>query len=429
MNALTLDLDRPADVNAGQRNWLATALDTAALRAAMTEQLRGEDLRLQALTLERYFPSAKGPQVVVYEATLSQDGAHSVCRLFGVEAGGEAPARLECALESLSKKRRRQLGHHERPPLFMALPDFNLVLRPEGYDEKIDALALLRSPGLMGEEWNTAGLLAHRLHRRAVIRLQSQGGGRAQIVKLFRNHSDQPDRLARITRFLRTSAFAPSSSLQVPEIFENLGGDWPAIGFEAVPGEELGSLSGSKLVHGMHLAGEAAARLHGVPLRLLEEHGVEQESALLMNWVQHLAAAFPEYAVTANAVLTDVLGRLGAANDYEPHVIHRDLHERQLLCGDGRAWLIDFDTFAMGDPAQDVGNFIAHLRWSALCDGRETRELEESFRAGYERRAPLPCPRRTEAHLRATLLRLACIHAFGHRGRRVARKFFEECSP
>lgn len=429
MSALALEPGRRPGEEAGKRSWLSAALDTQALCIAMAELLRGSHLELQELTLERYFPSTKGPQVVVCLATLSQGGARFERRLFGVEAQGQAPARLAGALESLSKSRRRQLLHHERPPLFMALPDFDLLLRPDGYDEKIDALALLRSPQLVGEDWHTAELLAHRLHRRAVIRLQSQGGDRAQIVKLFRNHSDQPDRLARITRFLRTSAFGPSSSLQVPEILENLWSDWPAIGFEAVPGEELGSLSGSRLVHGMHLAGEAAARLHGVPLRLQEEHGVEQESALLRNWVQHFAEVFPEYAAAAEAALTDVLDRLSAASEYEPHVIHRDLHERQLLCGDDRAWLIDFDTFAMGDPAQDVGNFIAHLRWAARCEGRDTTGLEEAFRAGYDRRTRLPCPRRTEAHLRATLLRLACIHAFSDRRREVAKQFFKELLP
>ena len=50
--------------------------------------------------------------------------------------------------------------------------------------------------------------------------------------------------------------------------------------------------------------------------------------------------------------------------------IHRDFHPDQVLVDGRTLTLLDFDLFAAGDPALDVGNFSAHLTELALrCHG------------------------------------------------------------
>lgn len=44
-----------------------------------------------------------------------------------------------------------------------------------------------------------------------------------------------------------------------------------------------------------------------------------------------------------------------------PQPIHRDFYPEHVLIDGGRLWLIDLDLYCAGDPALDVGNFIAHM--------------------------------------------------------------------
>ncbi|MDE2637995.1 MAG: phosphotransferase [Chloroflexota bacterium] len=45
---------------------------------------------------------------------------------------------------------------------------------------------------------------------------------------------------------------------------------------------------------------------------------------------------------------------------------HNDFYDDQMLqLRDGRIALVDFEEIAPGDPMLDIGNFLAHLRWSA----------------------------------------------------------------
>ena len=53
---------------------------------------------------------------------------------------------------------------------------------------------------------------------------------------------------------------------------------------------------------------------------------------------------------------------------------HNDFYDDQLLVmPDGRLALVDLEDIAPGDPMLDVGNFLAHLRWSARFSSRGSR--------------------------------------------------------
>ena len=94
--------------------------------------------------------------------------------------------------------------------------------------------------------------------------------------------------------------------------------------------------------------------------------------------------------------------------------MHRDLHDCQLLLAPGpdglRPGVLDCDLMALGDPALDLANLVAHLelRWrQGLPADAEavTAVLLGAYRPDAAVRAALPF------HLANARLRLRCVYA------------------
>ncbi|MDE2951536.1 MAG: phosphotransferase [Chloroflexota bacterium] len=67
---------------------------------------------------------------------------------------------------------------------------------------------------------------------------------------------------------------------------------------------------------------------------------------------------------------------------------HNDFYDDQLLVlRDGRLALVDFEDIAPGDPLLDVGNFLAHLRWSARFARETHAENCRDYRDGLRHAA------------------------------------------
>ncbi len=105
-----------------------------------------------------------------------------------------------------------------------------------------------------------------------------------------------------------------------------------------------------------------------------------------------------------------------------PRPIHRDFHERQLIYSSGSATLIDFDTVRLGDPAQDIGNFLAHLKLAEHLSGDPGDQARANFLDGYNSAAVMEPASAANVNVyeRATLLRLALINWFNERNRLAA---------
>ena len=67
---------------------------------------------------------------------------------------------------------------------------------------------------------------------------------------------------------------------------------------------------------------------------------------------------------------------------------HNDFYDDQLLVqGDGRLALVDLEDIGPGDSMLDVGNFLAHLRWSTQSSRKERAENCEAFHAALRNAA------------------------------------------
>lgn len=167
---------------------------------------------------------------------------------------------------------------------------------------------------------------------------------------------------------------------------------------------------------GVEAVGAALAELHGQDRKALPIRGRADESATfppLADWLAHVC---PDLAVRAVRLAGLVAGRI-AALAAEDRPLHGDFYAKQVLLGEDRVGLLDFDEAFRGDPAHDLGLFLAHLHRDAVR-GTVPPDSVEPIRAalldGYRRAGGLATAARVGLYTAAGLLRLA-PHPFRNR--------------
>jgi hypothetical protein len=147
-------------------------------------------------------------------------------------------------------------------------------------------------------------------------------------------------------------------------------------------------LSGSHGVLASRVAA-AAAKLHATPLVIQRAHTVDDELKILR---ERLSAASAQQSQLAPRILAVLAACERSAQQLvEPsRLIHRDFYPAQILVEPSRVWLLDLDLCSMGDPALDIGNFVAHVEELSLRtfgDAARWKKFEADLVAEYLRRA------------------------------------------
>ncbi|NYE75484.1 phosphotransferase [Microlunatus parietis] len=270
------------------------------------------------------------------------------------------------------------------------------VLQPAGADRRLPAV-------VRRLQWPGTALLGHRPERRAVLR--EPDGSFTKIVR--------PDRWRRLVDSAR---LAESLPLATPTVLDADPGQ-ASVTTAALPGRTLTALlTEPAAAEACRAAGRALAGLHRLDPAIATAgraipalHDLTAERAVTAHW-QRLAA---EYAAPLPAwrPRRPALGRVPEPPE-RPALIHRDLHDGQLLINDdGEAGLIDFDLIAVGDPALDLANLIAHLELRAdqgvLAD---PEPLIEAVLNGYRPSSALRS--RLPGYLALARARLDAVYAF-----------------
>ncbi|UFU03792.1 phosphotransferase [Ruania suaedae] len=292
----------------------------------------------------------------------------------------------------------------------------HVVLQREGADRRLPALAeLVRRPGVR--------LVAHRPERRGVVE-QTQSGG-VVFTKVLR-----PGRsagAAQLSQELR------AAGVRLPRVLAQEAG---AVTTAALPGRTLHQRLGES---SQETTGEAyragvgvgravrilheAPRLGGVPAT---GHDGAAELALTRRWLG-LAQA---YGVLAEApVASRMLERATMLLEpcRAPALIHRDLHDKQMLVDGDRVGLLDLDLLATGDPALDLANLLVHLELRVRqghTGAAHARSCAAGVLDGYR-------PTRAVQHALPgygllTQLRLLAVYAFRPPGAAAARTFLTD---
>src|SRR5699024_7011671 len=115
--------------------------------------------------------------------------------------------------------------------------------------------------------------------------------------------------------------------------------------------------------------------------------------------------------------------RLSSLPEGPTAVLHRDLHDKQILVDDTQVGLLDFDLAAAGDPALDLANLLVHLDLRVL-QGRSSRAQAQAcahaIRQAYDVRPEAGA--RIAAYQLTTRIRLACVYAFRPRHAAAAER-------
>lgn len=209
------------------------------------------------------------------------------------------------------------------------------------------------SPDLAGE------LVVHRLHRRAVV----LAGDRA--IKLVRPGRAQP--AAESSReFGRVCA---ASGLGAAEVLAHTPS---RIDFSLLPGRTLHDLGEAGLGGWQRLA-EVWPRLAGQSIDL-PEHGWRQETEALWRWFDWAAEFEALPGLDRMRTLTVQACRALAGTTHRGVLVHRDLHDKQMLWDGEQLGLLDLDTAAIGEPELDLANLWTHV---------ELRHMQGVFSSGF----------------------------------------------
>ena len=155
--------------------------------------------------------------------------------------------------------------------------------------------------------------------------------------------------------------------------------------------------------------GTALAKVHtgrGAGLAHLTR---EAEASGLLSVAAGLAFLCPDIAERVQTLAREIALRLIREPEVG-HPIHGDFYAKQVLLDDDRVVILDFDSAAAGDPAADLGLFIAHLERGALRRSVPHDRVEpyaDALLSGYSRATRESSPSRVGLYTAAGLLRLA----------------------
>ncbi|MBI5649048.1 MAG: glycosyltransferase [Chloroflexi bacterium] len=146
---------------------------------------------------------------------------------------------------------------------------------------------------------------------------------------------------------------------------------------ERAPGQTLEELvNAPEFIERVQQSAAVIAKLHATMVAPPKTYTRADELAQIAAWTRDLVAWKPKHAAdftrqhTALRAWADTLPRAELAP------AHRDFYYSQLLFTAQRVTLIDLDLFARADPALDVANFAAHLRFLALDHFNTPRALD-----------------------------------------------------
>jgi hypothetical protein len=182
----------------------------------------------------------------------------------------------------------------------------------------------------------------------------------------------------------------------------------PMVLWRRVPGVGLDTLvlGPSRLRH-VEAAGRAVAALRTLPPLSRRRRSAVTDLGRFQGRVERIARVAPRLGDGLRRWTLDLTALAEGIDEPAEAPVHGDCKPSQLHVAPSRTWLLDFDNCGLGDPALDVGTFLATLRQ------RGQEDLELPFLEAYAGGAvPDDLARRVRWHQSVALLRKA-MRAFG----------------
>jgi streptomycin 6-kinase len=282
---------------------------------------------------------------------------------------------------------------------------------------------------------NTDGLscrgevLSHKIGQRCTIRYTLTVPGEsgqprelARVIGKLYARQELASRYYRRTEDLRNGPFKGSEPLGSPApiaLLQDLG----LVLQEYIDAVDLRrALFAEDGTRCLSLAGRWLARLHAAqPLTGLKTTALRQVVEKADQWCAYIAPCLRPAEVERLHRAQEGVHRLADATRLdEPVMIHKDFYYGNILWDGRRVWVLDFDELSIGDPALDVGHFLAHLETLAYrVAGREDvfAQATARFLGSYKERTSRDFESRLPFYKAYTFLKLAATSVSRQQGK------------
>jgi Ser/Thr protein kinase RdoA (MazF antagonist) len=306
--------------------------------------------------------------------------------------------------ESAEVAQLRDASSGAGPHVFV--PEYSCLVEFFPADFRLPGLALAADPARLTEYLRTSGgghlgtarvtsvrTICYRPGFSCVFgySMESETPGPREVIGKLHKKSDVASGLR--TKLEVLSPQAAEAGLTIPRLLHWSEQDHLVL-MERVPGTNMDRLlfnapSQDEALATIDLAAEALARFHGLHLDAPVSRTFESEYRRVRRRLRRTGGIAGGLARRAREVLlSHDLSDMTTPED-ELGVIHSDFKPDQLLIDDGRTSLIDLDGVCRGDPAIDVGNFMAALRKQAVVNGyADFPALADAFYQAYFARRP-----------------------------------------
>jgi len=357
---------------------LATLLDPEAFAAALAPHLSGAEPVTAHGGYIRYKPGTNclaSYQLETMEATV---------RVYAKAHGPDSAEKLQKARHKPGVPGLLGAGR-------LVLEEEKMVVSFFPNDTKLKVLSRLAEPearrGILEkllpqapELWEgSLQTLRYKPERRYVARLLAGGESRVTL----KAYTPEDYRAAETN----AGAFEPGGALRLAR---RLGRSarHGIVAFEWRPGLSLRTaLSNPGLAAGsVRTAGAALAALHRQDGRGLSSPHPELELDALTRVLREIQTTAPHLGDLADQLAQRLAPGLSSGPS-EPRPIHGDFYDEQVLLDGDAATILDLDRAVLGEPAADLGLFIAHLERDSLlvelARGRAS-QLADALLEGYE---------------------------------------------
>jgi Phosphotransferase enzyme family len=281
------------------------------------------------------------------------------------------------------------------------VPELDMLLWPWPYDPGLSQLPQLLDPLKFanclpacctsgGQSVSLIETLRYEPERRATLRYTLSGdASMAPRVVYGKTFSDDHasvlhDRFVYFWRLAQRDASAPC-------VAEPLGFDaatrtlWQA----AASGQTLMSLADTaEATCAFRAVGRALTHVHQAPPDTNSQRPLSHWLEELQRRQVKLVRAAPELGPRIDAITEGLAQAALDLPDAPQTLIHGDFHPDQVWINAGRVVLFDFDEFAIGNPMEDLAEFIVKLEQAELPASRCAAAVAALI-AGYRSAAPL----------------------------------------
>jgi hypothetical protein len=414
---------------------LAAATDAAVMQPIFRKQLSeigNRPTKVENFFIPRVIPKGNGRFLIQYRFTASHEGGRRDWIFFG---------RLLSPSEMIPS--------YAKEPNAFFVADIRLVVPVFPFDPKLKVLpqffqpeksaALLQSLArplcLNGTaRIEKVEVLGYRLERRGVlnIAITEQNRNLLIVAKLVR-----PEKAAGLfeqLQALEANGFDTSGEGHVRVPHPLTVAPEGVLWLEALSDPSLHDLIGTeKFISGCRSAGAALQKLHRAALKDLLPYTIEQALTGLKGLAFETAQIYPVLQETIESVRRQLETGAPKLEEKEFAPVHRDFYDKQLLTGETQTTLLDTDTLALGDPALDAGNFLAHLilrgKQHSLPE-KAVGQAKGNFLEAYNSHKSSAFEKNVEKRIAwweaAALLRLACLYSLRPRWKKLARPLLEQ---